>query len=86
MARWFPGGMTKDGKLDPDTVEGALDTPYAIPDQLNQYVRHESPGVTTAWWRGVGPTHNIFVVESFIDELASRRGHGPGGIPPPQST
>jgi isoquinoline 1-oxidoreductase beta subunit len=26
--------------------------------------------VPTAFWRGVGPTHNIFVVESFIDELA----------------
>ena len=24
----------------------------------------------TAWWRGVGPAHNIFVVESFVDELA----------------
>ncbi|MGH8731934.1 MAG: molybdopterin cofactor-binding domain-containing protein, partial [Burkholderiales bacterium] len=24
----------------------------------------------TGWWRGVGPTHNIFMVESFIDELA----------------
>ena len=22
------------------------------------------------WWRGVGPTHNVFVVESFLDELA----------------
>jgi len=27
--------------------------------------------VPTAFWRGVGPTHNIFVVESFIDELAA---------------
>jgi isoquinoline 1-oxidoreductase beta subunit len=26
--------------------------------------------VTTAFWRGVGLTHNVFVVESFIDELA----------------
>ena len=26
--------------------------------------------MVTAWWRGVGPAHNIFVVESFIDELA----------------
>jgi isoquinoline 1-oxidoreductase beta subunit len=34
-------------------------------------VRHEPPGVVTAWWRGVGPAHNIFVVESFIDELAN---------------
>ncbi len=26
--------------------------------------------MNTSWWRGVGPTHNLFVVESFIDELA----------------
>jgi len=35
-----------------------------------EYVRHEPAGVPTAFWRGVGPTHNVFVVESFIDELA----------------
>jgi isoquinoline 1-oxidoreductase beta subunit len=44
---------------------------------LNQFVRAESPGVVTAWWRGVGPTHNIFVVESFIDELAVLAGLDP---------
>jgi isoquinoline 1-oxidoreductase beta subunit len=77
MARWAPAGMTVGGQLDPDTVEGALETPYDIPAQRNQYVRCESPGVTTAWWRGVGPTHNIFVVESFIDELASSAGIDP---------
>jgi isoquinoline 1-oxidoreductase beta subunit len=33
---------------------------------------HEAgEGIPTAFWRGVGPTHNIFVVESFIDELAA---------------
>jgi isoquinoline 1-oxidoreductase beta subunit len=77
MARWFPAGMTVGGQLDPDTVEGALETPYEIPAQHNQYVRCESPGVTTAWWRGVGPTHNIFVVESFVDELAAEAGIDP---------
>jgi isoquinoline 1-oxidoreductase beta subunit len=36
------------------------------------YVHCEPPsGITTGWWRGVGPAHNIFVVESFIDELAA---------------
>ena len=34
-------------------------------------MRAEPPGVTTGWWRGVGPTHNVFVVESFVDELAA---------------
>jgi len=40
-------------------------------------VRHEPPGIPTAFWRGVGPTHNIYVVESFIDELANKAGKDP---------
>jgi isoquinoline 1-oxidoreductase beta subunit len=36
-----------------------------------EYSRQEPPGIPTAFWRGVGPTHNIFVVESFMDELAA---------------
>jgi isoquinoline 1-oxidoreductase beta subunit len=77
MARWAPAGMTEGGKLDPDTVEAATETPYDFPNQLNEYVRSESPGVITAWWRGVGPTHNVFVVESFVDELAALAGADP---------
>jgi len=34
-------------------------------------VRHEEPVLNTTFWRGVGPTHNIFVMESFMDELAA---------------
>src|SRR6266849_4628476 len=56
--------------LDPDAVEGAAEPPYAFPNIHVDYVRVEPPGIPTAFWRGVGPTHNIFVVESFIDELA----------------
>ena len=41
------------------------------------YVRQEPPGIQTAFWRGVGPTHNIFVVESFIDELAAAANKDP---------
>jgi isoquinoline 1-oxidoreductase beta subunit len=51
-------------------VEGAAEPPYAFPNIHVDYVRVEPPGIPTAFWRGVGPTHNIFVVESFIDELA----------------
>jgi isoquinoline 1-oxidoreductase beta subunit len=69
MARWAPEGF-KDG-LDPDAVEGAAETPYDVPATLVDYVRAEPPGVVTGWWRGVGPTHNVYVVESFMDEIAS---------------
>jgi isoquinoline 1-oxidoreductase subunit beta len=68
MARFAPAAV-RDG-IDSDAVEGAADQPYAIPNIRVEYVRHEPP-VATAFWRGVGPTHNIFVVESFIDELAA---------------
>jgi len=31
----------------------------------------EPPGIQTAFWRSVGPSHNVFVTESFMDELAA---------------
>jgi isoquinoline 1-oxidoreductase beta subunit len=69
FARYVPQ-LFKNG-LDPDAVEGAAEPPYALPNIHVDYVRVEPPGIPTAFWRGVGPTHNIFVVESFIDELAA---------------
>jgi isoquinoline 1-oxidoreductase beta subunit len=57
--------------LDTDAVEGAAEPPYSIDNIRVEYVRQEPPGVPTAFWRGVGTTHSIFVVESFIDELAA---------------
>jgi isoquinoline 1-oxidoreductase beta subunit len=68
MSRFAPP-MVKNG-VDPDAVEAAAEIPYDIPAMRVEYVRHEPPGLATAFWRGVGPTHNVFVVESFIDELA----------------
>jgi CO/xanthine dehydrogenase Mo-binding subunit len=70
LARWAPPAFQHG--LDEDAVNGAAkEMPYGIPNLLVDYVRDEPPGLTTGWWRGVGPTHNIFVVESFIDELAA---------------
>ena len=68
FARYVPQ-LFKNG-LDPDAVEGAAEPPYALPNIHVDYVRAEPPGIPTAFWRGVGPTHNVFVVESFMDELA----------------
>src|SRR5882672_7742083 len=68
MARYDPP-LFKNG-LDPDAVSGAAEPPYAFPNIYVDYVRVEPPGIPTGLWRGVGPTHNVFVVESFIDELA----------------
>ena len=75
LARWAPPSF-KNG-LDPDAVEGAKEPPYDLPNILVDYVRQEPPGIQTAFWRGVGPTHNIFVVESFIDELAAAANQDP---------
>jgi len=70
MARFAPPALRKDG-LDPDAVDCAAQPPYAFPNILVDYVPQEPPGIPTAFWRGVGPTHNVFVMESFIDELAA---------------
>jgi isoquinoline 1-oxidoreductase beta subunit len=68
IARWLPPGFNKG--LDPDTTEGAIDLVYALPNLHVEYLRVEPPGIPTAFWRSVGPSHNVFVTESFIDELA----------------
>ncbi len=68
MARWAPPAF-KNG-IDPDSLDCAAETPYDETSVFADYVRHEPEGLTTAWWRGVGATHNLFVMESFVDEMA----------------
>jgi CO/xanthine dehydrogenase Mo-binding subunit len=75
VARFSPP-LFKNG-LDFDAIEGAAEPPYAFPNILVEYVRAEPPGITTGFWRGVGPVHNVFIVESFMDELASAVGQDP---------
>jgi len=68
LARWAPPAF-RNG-LDGDALDGAVHLQYDIPAIQVEYVRHEEPVVNTGFWRGVGVTHNTFVIESFIDELA----------------
>jgi isoquinoline 1-oxidoreductase beta subunit len=77
LARWAPPAMGKDG-MDDDLIECAADTPYDIPNMHVDWARHDMPaGLDIGWWRGVGPTHNLFVIESFMDELAHAAGKDP---------
>ncbi len=75
LARWLPPAFV-DGK-DFDAWDSAADLPYDIPNLHVAFVREEPPGVPTGFWRGVGPAHNVFVIESFIDELAHKAGKDP---------
>ena len=69
IARWPPPAFNNG--LDPDTTEGAIHLTYALPNMHVEYLRVEPPGIPTAFWRSVGPSHNVFVIESFMDELAA---------------
>lgn len=74
-ARWAPAAFING--VDPDAVDGAAETPYDEDAVLADYVRQEPDGMNTSWWRGVGPTHNVFVVESFVDEMAAATNQNP---------
>lgn len=64
------------GGIDPVSVEGAADLPYALP---NLSVELHSPklAVPVLWWRSVGSSHTAFAVEGFLDELAQAGGKDP---------
>jgi len=71
----FAPGWLKDG-LDIDNVEGSDIFSYDIPNMRSEYTQEDGP-VPSAFWRGVGPTRNMTVLESFMDELALHVGQDP---------
>jgi len=58
------------------TEGAATNYPYAMP---NRRVTWQDPGIQIPifTWRSVGASHNAFVVESFVDELAALGGKDP---------
>ncbi|WP_225444437.1 xanthine dehydrogenase family protein molybdopterin-binding subunit [Pseudomarimonas arenosa] len=75
----FAGGpfasMMKDG-VDPSSIEGVVDSPYAVPSMEVQ-VQHPASPVPVLWWRSVGHTHTAYVMETLIDEIAEASGQDP---------
>jgi isoquinoline 1-oxidoreductase subunit beta len=66
----FAAMMIKNG-VDETAVEGTADTKYAI-SNFHVSAHHPTVNVPVLWWRSVGHTHNAFVMETLIDELATR--------------
>ena len=74
MARVFPQRVKN--RLDPSSVEGAIDSPYAPANRRIEYVMEEV-GVPVGFWRSVGSSISGFYVEGLVDELAHAAGRNP---------
>lgn len=61
---------------DVSSVEGASDFAYAIPDLHVEYSVMAAV-VPVGFWRGVGSSENVFIAESFLDELIHAAGKDP---------
>jgi isoquinoline 1-oxidoreductase subunit beta len=73
----FEAMLVKNG-IDSTSVEGVSDSPY-VTRLADHRVDLHSPktGIPVLWWRSVGHSHNGFVMESLIDELAHAAGKDP---------
>jgi CO/xanthine dehydrogenase Mo-binding subunit len=71
-ASMYGRGLT----VDASSVEGASDFAYAMPNLRVEYTRVD-PQVPVGFWRGVGSSENVFISESFLDELAHAGGKDP---------
>lgn len=67
---WTHRLVTQNALSEGDTVGGAADLPYAIPNVRVELVAATS-AVPVAPWRSVGHSQTGFVTEAFLDELAA---------------
>lgn len=70
MGTPFESFAVKNG-IDETAIEGTSDTHYNLPN-MHLSVHHPKVNVPVLWWRSVGHTHNAYVMETLIDELATR--------------
>ncbi len=65
----------KDG-VDQVGTRGFSDMPYSVPNYTDEYAMRNTH-VPLGAWRAVAHTHNPFIRESFIDEIAHAAGKDP---------
>jgi isoquinoline 1-oxidoreductase subunit beta len=68
MGTPFERMAVKEG-IDASSVEGVVDSPYAIA-AMDVDVNYPKSPVPVLWWRSVGHSHTGFVMETVVDELA----------------
>jgi isoquinoline 1-oxidoreductase beta subunit len=56
--------------LDPSTMEGIHNMPYAMPN-LRIEIHNTNEAIPNLWWRAVGHSINGFILNCAIDELAA---------------
>ncbi|HEX6313952.1 MAG TPA: xanthine dehydrogenase family protein molybdopterin-binding subunit [Gemmatimonadaceae bacterium] len=64
------------GAFDGPAVAGISNMLYGMPNVSVEWSRPDLR-VPVGYWRSVGPSQNVFVLESFIDELALAAGRDP---------
>jgi isoquinoline 1-oxidoreductase beta subunit len=73
--------MKRLGALPPNgvdfiSVDGSASLPYTIPNIRVEYIETD-PGIPYGFWRSVGASVQGYVVEAFIDEMATAAGKDP---------
>lgn len=68
--------LFREDGIDRVAVEGLGDMPYDIGNLQVRWVNY-GHGIPIWFWRSVGATHNSFVTETFIDELAHAANRDP---------
>jgi len=74
MARVYPRALQQG--FDPDAVAGLQEMPYTTGHYRLRYIRTDTP-IPVGFWRSVGHSHNAFVMECFMDEMAHLAGQDP---------
>lgn len=71
----FEATAVRNG-IDSASVEGSVDTPYAIPG-MHVGLTDATVATTVNFWRSVGHSHNAYVMETMMDVAAAAAGQDP---------